>query len=225
MAEDALRALAVSVRGHGSAERSLSGSQPLKGSPQAPPGVLCGSQQQVGRDRPCPPFPFHSSAIAHLLPKPAGRQQRALNGEPPALLPHSPSLPGPREGAVGAANNSTHRDTARGVHWHLELLLQAGGDQGGLPGGQNLSQDSRLHITAPDSSSTRQVQDALGPQWLGHGCVQPHPSHTYLCAEVRSRAGQSSQQPTRLGDYKRGFFCLSLAMITEAIGKPRWGTH
>lgn len=111
MAGDALRALAVSVTAHGAAERSRSGSQPLKGSPQAPPGIPCGSQQQVGRDRPCPPslsrVSLSISAITHLLPKPAGRQQRAPGGEPPALLPHSPSLPGPREGTEGAANNAS----------------------------------------------------------------------------------------------------------------------
>lgn len=143
MAGDALRALAVSVKGRGSAERSRSGSQRLKGSLQAPPGILCGSQQQVGRDRPCPPFPgFRCPA----LPSPICFQN-LLDGSDGLVAgsprPSSRTAPRSRDRGRGQRLLRTapaqprvpaHRDTARVVHWHLELLLQAEGDQGGPQG-------------------------------------------------------------------------------------------
>lgn len=92
MAGDALGALAVSVPAHGAAERSRSGSQPRKGAPPAPPGILVPLSSRLAGIALALPFPG-VAAITHLLPKPAGRQERAPGGEPPALLPHSPSLP------------------------------------------------------------------------------------------------------------------------------------
>lgn len=235
MAGDALRALAVSVKGHGSAERSRSGSQRLKGSLQAPPGILCGSQQQVGRDRPCPPFPgFRCPALPspicfqNLLdgsdgsdglfagrPRPSSRtalrsRDRRRGQRVLQTAPAQPRVP-------------AHRDTARVVHWHLDLLLQAEGDQGGAPGERDINQDSRLRITAPDSSSSsRQVRDALGPQRLTHGCVQPHPSHTHLCAEVTGRAGLPGGH--QAGGLQKGFLPVS-DRDHRGCHKPCWGKH
>lgn len=168
MAEEALRALAGSVKGHGPAERSRSGSQRLKGSLRALPGILGSSQQRLGRDRSRPPVPgFRCSA----LPSPICFQNLLdggtglFPGSPRAFLPHSPE---------GAATSSKHTETLP------ELLLQAERRQVGPPGGKNTGQDSRLLIS--EGSRFQQHPAAVGHLWpqLGHGRVPAHPSHAYL---------------------------------------------
>lgn len=48
--------------------------------------------------------------------------------------------------------------------------------------------------------------------------------HTLTCV-LRSGAGQSSQPEALQKGRVLVFFCLSLALITEASRKPHWGTH
>lgn len=147
-----------------------------------------------------------------------------------ALPQHSPSLPAPRERNRVPSTTPAHRDTARGVPRTSSCSCRLRGTKE-EPQADKIRQDSRLPITAPDSSSSRWVRDALGRQQLGHGCVQPHPSHTYLCAEVRGRAGQSSQAraelPGRAADQDEGLqksWVLFFAIITEPVGS-RVGAH